>query len=116
MLIKRINIQVILRNVSLLRNMTLDKQILKLLQVSGKLVTTSCAVEGEIKVFEIRDLKLHCIFVSENVKDLSGHLLHMRHVRCLAVKGDNLFYGDDGVNLKVLAWKTGMIFNYLKLI
>jgi len=52
-------------------------------------------------------MELHCVFVSENVRDLSGHSLHMRPVRVLTGQGDKLFYGDDGVNIKVLTWKKG---------
>lgn len=77
------------------------------LQVCGKLIFTSCADDGEIKLFERRDHSLHCIFVSENVRDTAGHTLHMRPVKSLSAKGDHLFYGDDGVNVKVLQWKKG---------
>lgn len=76
-------------------------------QVSGSYITTSSGVEGEIKVFEVRDRSLHCVYVSENVRDMSGHPLHLRHVRSLCVRGDNLYYGDDGVNVKILTWKQG---------
>ena len=70
-------------------------------------IFTSCATEGEIKVFEVREKQLFCIFASENVHLLDGKPTSLRHVRSLAVIGDNVCYGDDGVNLKILSWKKG---------
>ena len=47
------------------------------------------------------------MYVSENVRSLTGQAVSLRGVKSLAVKGDNLFCGDDGVNIKVLDWKKG---------
>ncbi|KAH3818046.1 hypothetical protein DPMN_119634 [Dreissena polymorpha] len=58
-------------------------------------ICSSCGIVGEIKVFEVRDRKLHCVFVSENMKDAAGHAVPMRQVRSLLGRGDNLYYGDD---------------------
>lgn len=76
-------------------------------QVSDGRIYTSCAVEGEVKVFELRDNKFHCIFASESIHNTTGVAVTLRHIRSLGVKGDNIFYGDDGVNLKILSWKKG---------
>ncbi|XP_053379286.1 uncharacterized protein LOC123527419 isoform X2 [Mercenaria mercenaria] len=73
--------------------------------VSDGRIYTSCAVDGEIKVFEVRDNKLHCIYASETLHNIAGDSLTMRHVRSLSVRGENIYYGDDGVNLKSLIWK-----------
>ncbi|XP_052285925.1 WD repeat-containing protein 5 homolog isoform X3 [Dreissena polymorpha] len=77
--------------------------------VSGKTICSSCGIVGEIKVFEVRDRKLHCVFVSENMKDAAGHAVPMRHVRSLLGSGDNLYYGDDGVNVKIMSWRQGLV-------
>ncbi|KAL4221254.1 hypothetical protein ACF0H5_019518 [Mactra antiquata] len=76
--------------------------------LNGRLYT-SCSLESEIKVYELRDDKLHCIFASDSVHNISGHNVILRHVRSLGVKGENIFYGDDGVNLKILSWKQGLL-------
>ncbi|XP_060594537.1 uncharacterized WD repeat-containing protein alr2800-like, partial [Ruditapes philippinarum] len=72
-------------------------------------IYTSCAVDGEIKVFEVRDNKLHCLFASENLYNMTGGAVIMRHVRALGVSTSHIFYGDDGVNLKLLTWKKGLV-------
>ncbi|XP_052212566.1 F-box/WD repeat-containing protein 7-like isoform X1 [Dreissena polymorpha] len=77
--------------------------------VSGKTICSSCGIVGEIKVFEVRDRKLHCVFVSENMKDAAGHAVPMRQVRSLLGRGDNLYYGDDGVNVKIMSWRQGLV-------
>lgn len=77
--------------------------------VSGGRLYTSCAVDGELKVFEVRDSKIHCIYASENIQNISRKPVSLRHIRSLAVKGDSLIFGDDGVNLKILAWKKGVV-------
>ncbi|XP_045162795.2 uncharacterized protein LOC123527419 isoform X3 [Mercenaria mercenaria] len=77
--------------------------------VSDGRIYTSCAVDGEIKVFEVRDNKLHCIYASETLHNIAGDSLTMRHVRSLSVRGENIYYGDDGVNLKSLIWKKGLV-------
>ncbi|XP_052819412.1 uncharacterized protein LOC128245328 [Mya arenaria] len=77
--------------------------------VTGNHIFTSSGVDSEIKGFEVRDRSLHCVYVSENTRDISGHTVTMRQVRALAVKGDNLVYGDDGVNVKILNWRKGLV-------
>ena len=79
-------------------------------QVFESRIYTSCAVDGEIKVFEVRDSKLHCLFASEKLFNINGDAVIMRHVRSLGVSANHIFYGDDGVNLKILTWKKGKIY------
>ena len=67
----------------------------------------TATADGEIKIHEIRDQSLSCVYVSENVRSLTGGSVHLRGVKSVVVKGDRLFCGDDGVNIKVLDWKKG---------
>ena len=67
----------------------------------------TASADGEIKIHEIRDQSLNCVYVSENVRSLTGQAVSLRGVKSLVVKGDNLFCGDDGVNIKILDWKKG---------
>ena len=87
-----------------------DPIILFLFQVEGSCVY-SCSIDGVIKVFDLRDTKLYPVFVSENVK-LEGSpraTVIWRQIKCLAVSDQNIYYGDEGMNLKVLNWKTGYL-------
>ena len=84
--------------------------VLFLFQVEGSCVY-SCSIDGVIKVFDLRDTKLYPVFVSENVK-LEGSpraAVIWRQIKCLAVFNQNIYYGDEGMNLKVLNWKTGYL-------
>ncbi|KAK3587313.1 hypothetical protein CHS0354_011297 [Potamilus streckersoni] len=74
----------------------------------GNTVATSTS-SGEIKVHEIRDRSLICLFASENLQNTSGRLLTPRYIRSLAATKDYIFYGDDGINIKVLNWKKGLV-------
>ena len=47
------------------------------------------------------------MFVSENVRSLNGGPVSLRGVKALSVKGDSVFCGDDGVNIKALHWRKG---------
>ncbi|XP_060586643.1 uncharacterized protein LOC132742294 [Ruditapes philippinarum] len=40
---------------------------------------------------------------------MTGGAVIMRHVRALGVSTSHIFYGDDGVNLKILTWKKGLV-------
>ncbi len=69
----------------------------------------SCSADGVIKVFELRDTSMHTVFVSENVK-LEGSpraAVIWRNIRSLAVANQMLYFGDEGMNVKVLNWKDG---------
>ena len=67
----------------------------------------TASTDNVIKIHEIREQSLKCVYVSENVRSLAGQPVSLRRVKSLAVKGDVLFCGDDGVNIKVLDWKKG---------
>ena len=73
----------------------------------GDFIFTSSA-DGLINVYEIRDHSLCTVFVSENIKMSNGMQPACRPVLCLQPTNDAIFYGDDGLNIKVLDWKTGM--------
>ncbi|KAK3104936.1 hypothetical protein FSP39_013481 [Pinctada imbricata] len=78
------------------------------LQVSNKLVYASSS-EGTIKVFETRESELVCIFESENIQAERGGILTERHIRGFYANDELIYYGDDGINIKVLNWKTGKV-------
>ena len=86
----------------------MQKQVFSsfILQHDGKRIYTASA-DGEIKIHEIREHSLNCVYVSENVRSLTGHTVSLRGIKALVVKGDQLFCGDDGVNIKILDWKKG---------
>ncbi|XP_022104143.1 pre-mRNA-splicing factor PRP46-like isoform X2 [Acanthaster planci] len=66
--------------------------------------------DGIIKLWHLRDNSLHPTFVSENISSTSSsHLLARRHIRSLAVHGDIIYYGDDGLNVKALDWKKALV-------
>ena len=52
------------------------------------------------------------MFISENVRSLNGGPVSLRGVKALSVKGDSLFCGDDGVNIKALHWRKGKCYNH----
>ena len=66
----------------------------------------SCS-NGIIKVFDTRDGNLVCIFESENIQTKGGGRLTERCVRGFNARDNLIYYGDDGVNIKVLNWRTG---------
>ncbi|XP_033641814.1 mitochondrial division protein 1-like [Asterias rubens] len=78
-------------------------------QTSKTNVYTSSS-DGIIKLWQLRDKSLHATFVSENISSKSStHLLMRRHIRSLAVSGETIYYGDDGLNVKALDWKRGLV-------
>lgn len=74
---------------------------------AGYLCTAS--EDGVVKVHEIREQSLSCVFVSENVKKTDGSQISLRAIRDIEVQDSKVFYGDDRENLKVLDWKTGLL-------
>jgi hypothetical protein len=77
-----------------------------LLQVDGVCVITTSA-SGLIRVYELRnDESLHLIFESENVRLPSGTSFTFRPIHCATVSNHHIYYGDDGMNIKVLDWKN----------
>ncbi len=77
-------------------------------------MVASGSTDGLINVYELRDAKLHLMFESENVKlDKSsctgpGNLI-CRQIRSLILKNPNIYYGDEGMNIKALNWKKGEV-------
>ncbi|XP_064611790.1 WD repeat-containing protein wdr-5.1-like [Liolophura sinensis] len=65
--------------------------------------------DGVVKVHEVREQSLSCVFVSENVHKADGSHLSLRTIRDIEVRDNKVFYGDDRENLKVLDWKTGTV-------
>ena len=82
------------------------------MQVEGSYVFTSSAL-GVLQVFQLRDHALHLLYESDDAKLASGARALHRPIRCLAIANQKLYYGDDGMNLKVLDWKKGNLNNIL---
>ncbi|KAK3718432.1 hypothetical protein QZH41_014438 [Actinostola sp. cb2023] len=72
-------------------------------QDNGRVVSGSMA--GVVKVWDIRDRSLQPIFDSEN----SDIPYKKRQIRSLATNGDNIYWGDDGANIKVLELASGKL-------
>ncbi|XP_074655540.1 uncharacterized protein LOC141909080 isoform X2 [Tubulanus polymorphus] len=82
---------------------------IKCLKVTGSRIVTGCA-EGTVKIHEFDGGKsLHLIYESENLKVAPGQTLFISAVKCLTTNENTIFYGDDGVNIKALNWKTGFV-------
>ncbi|XP_041377384.1 F-box/WD repeat-containing protein 7-like [Gigantopelta aegis] len=77
------------------------------LKIRGDQVFSSSA-DGVVKVHVARDWKLSCVFVSENVKSVSGSSLTPRNIHSFDVSDQKIFFGDDAINIKVLDWKKGV--------
>ncbi|XP_067658927.1 WD repeat-containing protein 5-like [Haliotis asinina] len=69
----------------------------------------STSSTGLLKVFQIRDNCLACMYESENLRSVSGSLVTPRFIRSLAVFKQMVFYGDDAINIKLLEWKRGIV-------
>ncbi|KAL5014734.1 hypothetical protein ScPMuIL_009004 [Solemya velum] len=69
----------------------------------------SASSDGVLKVFEIRDRDLACLFVSEDLHTKSRTPVTQRCIRSMAVSGDVVYFGDDGINIKALNWKKGLV-------
>ena len=77
-------------------------------QYSSDYVHVSFA-NGLIRVYQLRDVQLHLVFVSESAKMEGGEQLLCRHIRSLAMTPQAIYYGDDGLNVKVLKWREGTV-------
>ncbi|KAK6176193.1 hypothetical protein SNE40_014522 [Patella caerulea] len=73
----------------------------------------SGSADGIIKIYEIQEKKLSCVFESEDVKTEQGISLTNRYVRCITVCNDLIYYGDDAVNIKAINWRKGLVNKYL---
>ncbi|XP_071109247.1 WD repeat-containing protein 5-like isoform X2 [Haliotis cracherodii] len=69
----------------------------------------STSSTGVVKVFQIRDNSLACMYESEKLRSVSGALVTPRFIRSLAVFKHMVFYGDDAINIKLLEWKRGIV-------
>jgi hypothetical protein len=47
-------------------------------------------------------------YESSDAKCSNGSLAYHRGIHCIAVSADQVYYGDDGMNIKVLHWKKGI--------
>ena len=48
------------------------------------------------------------LFESTDAKSSSGSLIFHRRIHCVSVCDGIAYYGDDGMNIKALNWKTGI--------
>lgn len=66
----------------------------------------SGSADGSVKVWQLRaGAHLCLIYATEQTTS------RIRSVQCLAAAaaGDRLYYGDEGTNIKVLSWQTGLL-------
>eukprot|EP00057_Strongylocentrotus_purpuratus_P031747 XP_785533.3 PREDICTED: probable E3 ubiquitin ligase complex SCF subunit sconB [Strongylocentrotus purpuratus] len=77
------------------------------IKVRGRQVVTA-SNDGVIKLWELRDRSLHVIFESENIRSQSGTLVQ-RPIMSLGLSKSDIYYGDEGTNVKVLDWKRGNV-------
>ncbi|CAH1774517.1 unnamed protein product [Owenia fusiformis] len=68
----------------------------------------SCS-DGTIKIYTVRDRTLCTMYESENVQSVTRGSLILRNILSLQVSRDKIFFGDNGVNIKVLEWRAGVI-------
>ena len=68
-------------------------------------------MDGVIKIYNFHDTRLHLVFESENVRLESGEAVTWRRILSLATVNERVYYGDDGMNIKVLQWKRGRSIN-----
>ncbi|XP_041480023.1 pre-mRNA-splicing factor PRP46-like [Lytechinus variegatus] len=77
------------------------------IKVRGQRVVTASS-DGVIKLWELRDRSLHVIFESENIHSQSGTLVQ-RPIMSLGLSDTDIYYGDEGTNIKILDWKRGSV-------
>ena len=75
-------------------------------QVDGSFVY-STAADGVVKVYQLRNLELHLIHSSDDVNIVAQSALVRRHIRSMATANQKVYFGDDGMNVKVLDWRKG---------
>ena len=68
----------------------------------------AASMDGVIKVFDVKDKQLHCVFTSDGIRSADGSPLCSRGVRGMAVNEGVVYYGDDGANVKALTWSSGI--------
>ncbi|XP_006821974.1 uncharacterized protein LOC102802941 [Saccoglossus kowalevskii] len=76
------------------------------MQLCSKNCIVSSSADGLLKVWQLRGYQLSLVFVSEDVSSSTSSIITLRKIHCLAAHQDVIFYGDNGVNVKVLQWKT----------
>lgn len=62
--------------------------------------------EGIVSIMRILGDGLVCLYSSEGVASASP-------IHALQVQGDHIYYGDDGINIKMLNWQTGLVKKFL---
>ncbi|GAB1605958.1 mitochondrial division protein 1-like [Argonauta hians] len=77
------------------------------LQVSSNYIY-SCSSEGLIKVHQWQNKKLRCMYESTNLRLANHTPVYQRNIRSFFVVDDRVFYGDDGINIKIVNWKKGI--------
>ncbi|XP_070560370.1 uncharacterized protein [Ptychodera flava] len=65
--------------------------------------------DGMVKVWRIRNQQLSLLFVADDIKSSSSQVITLRRIQCLAAFQDTIYYGDNGVNVKALQWKTASL-------
>ena len=58
-------------------------------------------------MWDVRDQSLRPIISSDNAANSAQVAVKPRRIRCLATTEDAVYWGDDGVNVKVLDVRSG---------
>lgn len=82
------------------------------LQVEDDCIYTSSS-DGVLKLHQWRNKKLFCLYKSENLRMADMRLVSQRNIRCLGVSNQTIYYGDGGINIKVVNWKKGIVHKLL---
>ncbi|XP_029643580.1 mitochondrial division protein 1 [Octopus sinensis] len=69
----------------------------------------SCSSEGIIKVHQWQKKKLRCMYESSDLRLANFTPVCQRNIRSFFVVNDKIFYGDDGINIKVVDWKKAIV-------
>lgn len=65
--------------------------------------------DGVIKIFTISQGSINLIYESETMKTEDGITFSPRPIKSMLFIDDLIYFGDDGMNIKVLDWKKGIV-------
>ncbi|GAB6022913.1 hypothetical protein CHUAL_007007 [Chamberlinius hualienensis] len=90
---------------TLIRSLTAYDDGYTCMKAEGSLLYTA-SNEGIIQVWEMLDRNLTQRFSMDELELPEGSDVILRTVRCMEVRDDWVYYGDDGPNIKAFNWKT----------
>lgn len=85
-----------------------DGEAITGLKIEDDHIYTSSS-EGVLKVHQWRKKKLVCLYKSEELRMADMRLISQRNIRHIGVFNQIIYYGDDGINIKAVNWKKGIV-------